>query len=139
MASINKVLLIGRAGKDPEIRVTGSGLTTAAFSLATGRTYTSKQGRKEEETEWHKIKALGKTAEFCRDYLHKGALVYIEGRLSTSKWEDRDGVQRSTTEIVVERLELLESKKAREAVAASTGAGNNVPAWDPAEDDKIPF
>jgi len=93
MASINKVLLIGRAGKDPEIRMTGTGLTTAAFSLATGRTFTNKQGQKVDETEWHKIKALGKTAEFCRDYLHKGTLLYIEGRLSTSKWEDRDGAK----------------------------------------------
>jgi len=133
MASINKVLLIGRAGKDPEIRMTGTGLTTAAFSLATGRTFTNKQGQKVDETEWHKIKALGKTAEFCRDYLHKGALLYIEGRLSTSKWEDRDGVQRSTTEIVTEVLQML-GEKGRNGEQFEV-----LPKSTELEDDTIPF
>lgn len=85
--SLNKVLLIGRLGRDPEMRYTASGQPVANFSIATDETYTSKDGQKVEKTEWHRIVVWGKQAEFCGNYLSKGRLVYIEGKLETRKWQ----------------------------------------------------
>ena len=102
MASLNKVQIIGRLGRDPEARATQSGLTVSNFSVAT--TYKSKQG---EETEWFKVTFFDRLAEVCNQYLAKGSLVYVEGRLRTNKYTDRDGIERYQTEVVGERMQML--------------------------------
>lgn len=109
--SLNKVLLIGRLGRDPEMRYTASGQPVANFSIATDETYTSKDGQKVEKTEWHRIVVWGKQAEFCGNYLAKGRLVYIEGKLETRKWQDKEGVERTTTEIRADRVVGLDSRQ----------------------------
>lgn len=109
--SLNKVLLIGRLGRDPEMRYTASGQPVANFSIATDETYTSKDGQKVEKTEWHRIVVWGKQAEFCGNYLSKGRLVYIEGKLETRKWQDKEGMERTTTEIRADRVLGLDSRQ----------------------------
>lgn len=103
---INKVTLIGRLGSDPEMTYTNDQTPIAKFSVATTSSY-----KKEEQTEWHRITFFGKVAEVCGLYLKKGALVYIEGRLRTNEWEDKNGVKRSTTEIIGGELKMLDKKK----------------------------
>jgi single-strand DNA-binding protein len=110
MASLNKVILIGNLGKDPEVRVTASGQTMANFSLATKDSYKNKEGKREERTEWHNVVLWGRLAEIAREYLHKGKQVYIEGRLQTRKWEDKNGNVRYTTEVVTDAMQMLGSK-----------------------------
>lgn len=110
--SLNKVLLIGRLGRDPEMRYTASGQPVANFSIATDETYTGKDGQKVEKTEWHRIVVWGKQAEFCGNYLTKGRLVYIEGKLETRKWQDKDGQDKYTTEIKADRVVGLDSRQA---------------------------
>jgi len=110
MASLNKVLLIATLGKDPEIRTTASGVTMAGFSAATNERYKNKSGEWEERTEWHTITLWGRLAEIAGEYLAKGKIVYLEGRLQTKKWQDKDGRDRYTTEIVGERLQMLSKK-----------------------------
>jgi single-strand DNA-binding protein len=107
MASVNKVILIGNLGRDPEVRYTPSGQAVATFSIATSEQWTNKEGTKTEQTEWHRIVAFGRTGEICGEYLKKGRQVYIEGRLQTRAWEDREGVKRSTTEIVAQVMKML--------------------------------
>ncbi len=104
---INKVILIGRLGADPEIRYTPSGAEVATFRMATSESWTNKSGEKEERTEWHRIVAWRGLAKICGEYLSKGKLVYIEGRLRTRSWEDRDGNKRSTTEIEATEMKML--------------------------------
>ncbi len=111
-AGLNKVLLIGHLGRDPEIRYTPGGLAIANFSLATSESYTTKDGNRETRTEWHRIVAFGRLAEICGEYLNKGSMVYIEGRLQTREWEDRDGNRRWTTEIVMTNMQMLDKKGA---------------------------
>jgi len=106
---VNKVILIGRLGADPEIRYTPSGAEVATFRMATSETWTNKSGEKEERTEWHRIVAWRGLAKICGEYLNKGKLVYIEGRLRTRSWEDRDGNKRSTTEIEATDMKMLGS------------------------------
>lgn len=106
---LNKVMLIGRLGADPEVRYTQSGTPVANFRLATN--YSVKRGEEwVEETEWHKVVAWNKLAEICSEYLKKGMLVYVEGRLKTRSWEDQDGNKRWTTEILVKDVQMLEPK-----------------------------
>ncbi len=107
---LNKVLLIGHLGRDPEIRYTPSGLAIATFSLATSESFTGKDGNRETRTEWHRLVAFGRLAEICNEYLNKGSMVYVEGRLQTREWEDRDGNKRKTTEIVVTNMQMLDKK-----------------------------
>jgi single-strand DNA-binding protein len=107
MGSVNKVILVGNLGRDPEVRYTQGGAPVANFTLATNEVWTDKAGAKQERTEWHRVVAWGKTAEIARDHLGKGKQVYIEGSLQTRQWEDRDGNKRSTTEIKAGRLVLL--------------------------------
>jgi single-strand DNA-binding protein len=107
MASINKVILIGNLGADPEIRYTSNGTAVANFRIATNERWTNQNGEKEERTEWHRIVAFGRLGEICGEYLSKGKPVYIEGRLQTRTWEDRDGNQRTTTEIVATAMQML--------------------------------
>jgi len=107
MAGINKVILIGRLGADPEIRYTNSGMSVANFSLATSTNWVNKSGEREERTDWHKIVAFGRLGEICGEYLNKGKQVYVEGRLQTRSWEDKDGNKRKTTEVVALQLQML--------------------------------
>lgn len=109
--SLNKAILIGRLGRDPEMRYTPSGQPVANFSIATDETYTGKDGQKVEKTEWHRIVVWGKQAEFCGNYLAKGRLVYIEGKIETRKWTDKDGVEKYTTEIKADRVQGLDSRQ----------------------------
>jgi single-strand DNA-binding protein len=110
MASLNKVMLIGNLGKDPELRYTASGSAVASFSIATTEKFKGKSGDWEEKTEWHNIVLWGRQAEIAGEYLSKGKTVYIEGRLQTRKWQDRDGRDRYTTEIVGERMQMLSGR-----------------------------
>jgi len=109
MASLNKVLLIATLGKDPEIRYTASGTAVAGFSAANEK-FKNRAGEWEDRTEWHNIVLWGRLAEIAGEHLSKGKCVYLEGRLQTRKWQDRDGKDRSTTEIVGERLQMLSKK-----------------------------
>ena len=109
MAGVNKAILIGNLGADPEIRYTPSGMAVATFRIATSETWTNKEGQRETRTEWHRIVAFGKLAEICGEYLSKGKQVYIEGRITTRQWDDRDGNRRYTTEIVANTLQMLGS------------------------------
>jgi len=107
MSSLNRAMLIGRLGKDPEMRATSDGTTVASFSLATSEFYTDKNGTRQERTEWHNIVAWRKLADIARRFLAKGRQVYVEGRITTREWTDRDGNKRRTTEIVASNLVLL--------------------------------
>jgi len=104
---INKAILIGNLGSDPELRYTQSGTPVASFSVATTRRWKDKEGQQQEETEWHKIVAWTRLAEICGEYLNKGSKVYIEGRLQTRKWQDKNGNDRYTTEIVAQEMKML--------------------------------
>jgi single-strand DNA-binding protein len=107
MASLNKAMIIGNPGKDPEIRATASGQSVATFSLATSEKFKNKSGEMEERTEWHNVVLWGKLAEIAAEYLAKGNPVYIEGRIQTRKWQGKDGHDRYTTEIVGETMKML--------------------------------
>jgi single-strand DNA-binding protein len=143
MASLNKVMLIGNLGKDPEVRFTTSGQGVASFSLATTEKYKNKSGEWEEKTEWHNIVFWGRQAEICGEYLSKGKTVYVEGRLQTRKWQDKDGRDRYTTEIVGDRMQMLSPKG--EGGKGGGGRGGNEPTAaydDPVgynQEDDIPF
>jgi single-strand DNA-binding protein len=107
MASVNKVILVGNLGRDPELRYIQSGQAVANFSLATNEKWKDKDGNNQERTEWHRVVVWGKSAENCAQYLQKGRSVYIEGKLQTREWEDKDGNKRSTTEIVAQAVQFL--------------------------------
>jgi single-strand DNA-binding protein len=117
MASINKVLLIGNLGRDPEMRYTQGGTAVAQLNIATTRTYTNKSNDRVEETEWHKVVVWGKQAESCSQYLAKGRQVYVEGRLQTRNYDDKDGNKKYVTEIVADVVQFLGSRVEREAGA----------------------
>ena len=140
MASLNKVMLIGNLGKDPEVRYTASGQAVASFSLATSEKFKNKSGDWEERTEWHNVTLWGKQAEIAGEYLAKGRTVFIEGRLQTRKWQDKSGNDRYTTEIVGERMQMLSPKGERRSDAPSgpapAGGSYEEP---PFQDDDIPF
>ena len=107
--SVNKVLLIGRLGNNPEIRHTNTGSAVANFNLATSENWTDKNGQRQERTEWHKIVVWGKLAELCEKYLSKGRQCFVEGKLQTRSWDDKDGNKRYTTEIVATSIQFLGS------------------------------
>ena len=110
MSGVNKAILIGNLGKDPELRFTPGGQAVANFSVATNEKWTDKAGVKQEKTEWHRIVAWGKTAELCGEYLKKGREVYIEGKIQTREWNNKDGVKQYTTEIVAQNVTFLSGK-----------------------------
>lgn len=110
MASLNRVMLIGRLGRDPELRYTQSGTPVCTLQAATDESYTDRDGNKVERTEWHRITCFQKQAENCANYLAKGSLVYVEGSLTTRKWQDQQGQDRYTTEIKAERVQFLDRK-----------------------------
>ncbi|MEN6510022.1 MAG: single-stranded DNA-binding protein [Smithella sp.] len=123
---INKAILIGRLGKDPEVRYTPDGTMVTNFSLATDEQWKDKSGEKVQKTEWHRIVTFGKLAEICGNYLIKGKMVFIEGRIQTRSWEDKDGVKRYTTEIVANDMKMLDSRgqgKADDTAAVSAQNG----------------
>ena len=107
MASVNKVILVGNLGRDPELRYTQGGQAVANFTMATTERFSTRDGDKQERTEWHRIVAWGRTGELCAQYLSKGRSVYIEGRLQTREWEDKEGQKRRTTEIVANTVQFL--------------------------------
>ena len=107
MAGVNKVILVGHLGRDPEVRHTKSGDPVCTFSIATSERWKDKNGEQQEKTEWHRIVAWRKLAEICGEYLRKGKQVYIEGKLQTRDWEDKDGHKRYTTEVVANEMQML--------------------------------
>lgn len=111
MKSLNKVTLLGNLGKDPEVRYTASGKAVATFSMATTFSWKNQNGEYQEQTEWHRIVAWGRLGEICGEYLKKGDKAYIEGRLQTREWEDRDGNKRQTTEIIANDMIMLSNKE----------------------------
>ncbi|MDV6343765.1 single-stranded DNA-binding protein [Nitrosomonas sp. Is37] len=112
MASVNKVILIGNLGRDPEVRYMPSGDAMANLNIATTDTWKDKGGEKQERTEWHRVVMFGKQAEIAGEYLKKGSQVYIEGRLQTRKWMDKSNIERYTTEIIADRMQMLGSRAA---------------------------
>ena len=142
MAGINKAILIGRLGSDPEVRYTPSGVAVANFSIATSEEWKDKDtGEKRERTEWHRIVAWRRLGEICGEYLSKGRQVYIEGRIQTRDWEDRDGNKRYTTEIVATDVQFLGGRDQADVgrpqgppMAEYSGAPSQGP-----DDDDIPF
>lgn len=140
MASVNKVILVARLGKDPEIRTMSNGKSVANFSVATSRQWKNQNGEKQEETEWSNIVAYDKLADIIGKYLHKGSQVYLEGRLQTKKWTDKEGKDRYTTEIIASEMQMLDGKK-------DSGWSSAAPANHPAAggggttdgEDSIPF
>jgi len=132
--SVNKAILVGRLGRDPETRYTSGGQAVANFTLATDETYKDRAGERQKRTEWHRVVLWGKLAEIAQQYLKKGQLVYVEGRIQTRQWEDkRDGQKRSTTEIVGTTMRMLGSRA--EAAAAGAGSGGAVGQGRPADAD----
>src|ERR1700674_2439902 len=128
--SVNKVILVGRLGRDPETRFTGGGQAVANFSLATDETYKDKNGERQKRTEWHKITVWGKQAEIAQQYLKKGSLVYVEGRIQTREWQDKEGQKRTSFEIVANNFRMLGSR----AEGAAAGGGGGATARSGGED-----
>src|SRR5579862_4429706 len=147
---VNKVILIGNIGRDPEVRYTPNGLAVANITIATSEVWKDKQsGENQERTEWHRIVLYQRLAEIAGEYLRKGSKIYIEGRLQTRKWQDKNGLDRYTTEIIADSMQMLDSKGGSSAqadtggsyekpAAASTTTAEAAPALDNFDDD-IPF
>ncbi len=139
---INKVILVGRLGKDPEIRSTPSGTSVARFSMATDEKFTDRNGEKQERTEWHNITAWGKLAEICGQYLRKGKLVYIEGSIRTDSWDDKEsGQKKYRTEIVANTMKMLDRKGDEEggSYAGARKTTASAPAATAEDDEEVPF
>lgn len=156
MSSLNEVRLIGRVGKDPEVRFAQSGTAFANFSLATSEKWTDKNtGEKKELTEWSRCSAFGKLAEIIGEYVKKGSLIYVGGRLRTEEWEDKDGIKRSTTKIIVDQMRLLSARtddqgerqqspqgrpqQSSRPAQSSSSRQREAPPPDDFEDAEIPF
>lgn len=141
--SLNKVLLIGNLGKDPEVRFTPSGKAVGRFPLATSEMWNDQAGEKQERTEWHNVVVWGKQAETCGQYLSKGRQVYIEGSIRTRQYDDKDGNRRYMTEVIAQRVQFLGGDRGRtndapRAGGGGGGGGDDLPPPTP-EDDDIPF
>lgn len=149
MAGINKVIIVGHLGSEPEIRTMPNGESVANISVATSESWTDKNtGEKRELTEWHRIVLYRKTAEIAGQYLHKGSLIYVEGRLKTRKWQDQSGQDRYTTEIIGDALQMLGSRQNNNGVLGHQGeqVNSNIPSrpmpMEPVkqfDDSEIPF
>ena len=144
MASVNKVIVVGNLGRDPELRYTASGQPVASFTVATNERWNDREGKPQERTEWHRIVVWGKQAENCANYLQKGRSVYVEGRLQTREWEDKEGQKRQTTEIVAQTVQFLGSRDG--GGSGPRGSGGAGPGREPgptdappADDKDIPF
>lgn len=144
MAGVNKVIIVGRLGADPEVRTVGSGGTVTRLSVATSENWVDKEGQKQERTEWHKVVVWGRLAEICGKHLSKGRQVYIEGRLQTRSWEDQQGQKRYSTEVVANTVQFLGAPGERSADSSSASRGDYgaqdfgpEPSFDSSEE--IPF
>ncbi|HNW50208.1 MAG TPA: single-stranded DNA-binding protein [Prolixibacteraceae bacterium] len=135
--SVNKVILVGNAGKDAEVRYIDSGVAVATFSLATSETYTSKNGEKVTTTEWHNIVAWRGLGEFAGKYIQKGRQLYIEGRIRSRSYDDKDGVKKYVTEILADTIQLLGKKESGDGNNANTT--NEYPHSQPAQQSADPF
>ncbi len=136
---INKVILVGRLGADPEVRYTADGAMVTTFRLATDEQWKDKSGERTQKTEWHRIVAFRKLAEICGSYLSKGRLVYVEGRLQTRAWEDKEGQKRFTTEIVASNMQILDRGPSKDQ---DIGTDERMPTnagTEQASDDDVPF
>ncbi|ABM62948.1 single-stranded DNA-binding protein [Halorhodospira halophila] len=132
---VNKVILIGNLGRDPEVRYTASGSAVANVALATSDTWRDRQtGEQQERTEWHRVVMFNRLGEIAGEYLRKGSKVYIEGRLQTRKWQDQNGQDRYTTEIVANEMQMLDSRGGGGGAAPMGGGGDQRPAQAPAGD-----
>jgi single-strand DNA-binding protein len=123
--SVNKVILVGRLGRDPETRYTGGGQAVANFSVATDETYKDKNGERQKRTEWHKIVVWGKQAEIAQQYLKKGSLIFIEGRIQSREWQDKEGQKRTSFEIVASNFRMLGGRADGAAAGAGAGGGTS--------------
>ena len=147
MGSVNKVILVGNLGRDAELRYTPGGAAVATLTLATTAVWNAKAGQKQEKTEWHRIVLWGKQAESLQEYLTKGKQIYVEGRLQTRQWDDKDGNKKYTTEIKADRITLLGGGGGGRSGGmdrggshpASGGGGGDEPPMEPITDDDIPF
>ena len=125
MAGVNKVIIVGRLGKDAEVRTVGNGGTVATITVATSENWVDKEGHKQERTEWHRVVAWGKLAEICGKHLSKGRQVYVEGRLQTRSWEDQQGQKKYSTEIVASTVQFLGSANERTERDSSMSRDND--------------
>ncbi len=148
MGSVNKVILVGNLGRDAELRYTPGGAAVATLNLATTEVWNDKGGQRQEKTEWHRIVLWGKQAESLQEYQTKGKQIYVEGRLQTRQWDDKDGNKRYTTEIKADRITLLgggggggrgAAMDRGGAAMSHAGAGSDEPPMEPITDDDIPF
>jgi single-strand DNA-binding protein len=139
MSGINKVILVGRLGNDPEIRYTQQGVAVTNFNVATSETWVDKAAQKQERTEWHRIVVWGKMAETCSQYLAKGRQVYVEGRLQTRQWEDKEGSKRYTTEVVASTVQFLDRAGDKTSITADEQHPPMHDAPPAAVDEDIPF
>jgi single-strand DNA-binding protein len=137
MVGVNKVILIGNLGADPEVKYASSGTTIATFRLATSENRVNRSsGEKTTTTEWHRIVAFGKLAEICGEYLNKGKQVYIEGRLRTRSWEDKEGNRKFTTEIVATQMQMLGAPTSASTLEKEISTGQEEP---PSSEEDVPF
>lgn len=140
MAGVNKVILVGNLGKDPEVRHLDNGIAVANFSLATTESYTNKQGERVNQTEWHNIVLWRGLADVAEKYLKKGNSIYVEGKISTRKWEDKEGNTRYSTDIIADKMTMLGSKPENSNTATESSVSSTEPT--PSEDsgnDDLPF
>jgi single-strand DNA-binding protein len=139
---VNKVFLIGRLGADPEVRYTPEGTMVTSFRLATDEQWKDKSGQKVQRTEWHRIVTFGKLAEICGNYLSKGKLIFVDGRIRTQSWEDKEGNKRYTTEIVAANMQMLDSKgqgKGQEPAGEDRFPSEPNPDVNVIPEDDVPF
>ena len=150
MGSVNKVILVGNLGRDAELRYTPGGAAVATLNLATTEVWNDRNNQRQEKTEWHRVVLWGKQAESLQEYLTKGKQIYVEGRLQTRQWDDKDGNKRYTTEIKADRITLLGGgggasraagggSEAYGARGGGSGGGMDEPPVEPITDDDIPF
>lgn len=135
---LNKVMVIGHLGRDPEMRYTPSGRPVTSFSVATSRNWTTADGERRSETEWFNVVAWGSLAEICNQYLKKGQQVYVEGRLQTRRWEDEEGNKRSSTELVAREMIMLSERREKAEGEAESGAEAEVN-FPHSDEDEFPF
>lgn len=138
MASVNKVILVGNLGRDPEVRHMPSGDAMVNLSIATTDTWKDKNGERQEKTEWHRVVMFGRLAEIAGQYLKKGSQAYIEGRLQTRKWQDKEGQDKYTTEVIGDRMQMLGGRSASDTASNSNTSVNTSGGIEDLEDD-IPF
>lgn len=138
MASVNKVIIVGNLGKDPEMKFMPNGKAACNFSVATTDKWKDKSGEQQERTEWHRIATFDKLAEICGEYLKKGSQVYVEGKLTTRKWQDKDGQDRYTTEVIADRMQMLGARSEGAQKPATEAPAKKAQGFQDMDDD-IPF